>query len=1080
MLRFLTLTFLSLVAFASTAQTTSFIHYGVERGLTQSQVQTINQDDDGNLWVGTLSGVYKYDGKHFAKFTKRNGLAEEWATCSYKDNAGNLWWGHWGGGISFYNVALKTFENLYFEQHSNFTSVNSIVEDKDGNIWVATEGNGVLKMTADRSIVENFTRNDGLPSNNINDLVFDANSQLWIATDNGLVCFNNQQNFTKEGALKTYTSKDGFPSNNFEKVCLLHNKDLAIAQDAKVAVVKIVANRLVTEDIFLLNQQAGTRNDKVSSIIEDHNDNLWVGYESTGAMRYSLKDGEYMHYDAHKGLNYSKVNALFEDRENNVWIATDLGLNQYQGEIFQLYNEADGLINNIVWAVIEDSKRNLWFGTNGGLSKLSMRYVQPGGSANNSIRNYTESIGIPDKSILSLFEAADGLIWIGTADGGACSFNPKTEKVVVYNKSKGLPHQTVFSINQDKNGDIWFGTRVGASKLEVKTGKFTNYTSDDGLGGNNIYRIYLDSKGRLWFAALGGILSMYDGNSFRSYGKKEGVDHKFILTISEDENKNIWFGAYGGGLYKFDGEKFENFDSDKGLFSNTPYSIINDLNDKLWIGTNLGIEKFDETSQTSTLYTKSEGFWGVEVNPNAVCRDSYGNIWFGSIMGAVKYNPKEDRGNDSEPITLISPPKVFFKEFPIPAVNEYAYNQNHLSFDFIGISLRNPQKVMYQYKLEGFDEEWSPFTTITNAVYSNLPPGKYTFQVKARNDKNVWNTTATEFSFVILPPFWQTWWFYTLMALIVILGWWFIDRFRTESLINQNKALEDKVRERTRELDIKNIELSTINKDITDSIRYAKRIQDGILPSDREIKRMFPQSFVFYKPKDIVSGDFYWFQELQTSSSKKFLAAVDCTGHGVPGAFVSIVGYNGLNRVMQDFGMTDTGKILDNLSLMVESALHQNDELDVKDGMDIALCCYDEESQTMHFSGANNGIYVVREKVKQSDIAQLPRVLYYSDNFAEIKPDKQPVGPHQNRVPFTTQSFKIEKGDTVYLFTDGFADQFGGPLGKKYKYNQMKEYLLSIQQFSMEEQQRMLLETFEKWRGPIDQVDDVLIIGVRF
>ena len=122
-------------------------------------------------------------------------------------------------------------------------------------------------------------------------MVFDANSQLWIATDNGLVCFNNQQNFTKEGALKTYTSKDGFPSNNFEKVCLLHNKDLAIAQDAKVAVVKIVANRLVTEDIFLLNQQAGTRNDKVSSIIEDHNDNLWVGYESTGAMRYSLKDG---------------------------------------------------------------------------------------------------------------------------------------------------------------------------------------------------------------------------------------------------------------------------------------------------------------------------------------------------------------------------------------------------------------------------------------------------------------------------------------------------------------------------------------------------------------------------------------------------------------------------------------------------------------------------------------------------------------------------------------------------------------------------------------------------------------------
>lgn len=248
------------------------------------------------------------------------------------------------------------------------------------------------------------------------------------------------------------------------------------------------------------------------------------------------------------------------------------------------------------------------------------------------------------------------------------------------------------------------------------------------------------------------------------------------------------------------------------------------------------------------------------------------------------------------------------------------------------------------------------------------------------------------------------------------------------------------------------------NREIMDSITYAKRLQDAILPPVEKIRSVFKQAFILFQPKEIVAGDFYWMEE---HDDKIFFAVCDCTGHGVPGAMVSLVGHNGLNRCIKEFNLTEPGPILDKLSELVEETFSHTDN-DVKDGMDISLCVYDKRNNTLKWSGANNPIWLVR-----------------NGTFHEIKGDKQPIGKFFSKKPFITHNVDIKGNDCLYLFSDGFADQFGGEKGKKFKYAQLRQVLLSIHSQNMDEQLQKLNNVFQTWKGKLDQVDDVCVIGIK-
>jgi len=252
------------------------------------------------------------------------------------------------------------------------------------------------------------------------------------------------------------------------------------------------------------------------------------------------------------------------------------------------------------------------------------------------------------------------------------------------------------------------------------------------------------------------------------------------------------------------------------------------------------------------------------------------------------------------------------------------------------------------------------------------------------------------------------------------------------------------------------------HKEITDSITYAKRIQSAILPPDKVVKEYLQESFILYKPKDIVAGDFYWLESVAPTGNKKeqliLFAAADCTGHGVPGAMVSVVCNNALNRSVREHGLTEPGLILNKTRALIIDEFEKSDE-DVKDGMDIALCSL--EGNTLKYAGAHNPLWIIR-----------------GGEIQETKANKQPIGKFDNQLPYTTHTFDLQKGDSIYIFSDGYVDQFGGEKGKKFKAKAFRELLLSIQGKAMEEQKDIIDNSFESWRGNLEQIDDVCVIGV--
>lgn len=1061
-----------LVSSALNAQTYSFQHIGVEDGLAQSVVTCIVQDNEGVFWVGTMSGLTAYDGKKFRIITKDNGLAENWITSSLKDKNGNLWFGHWGGGVSYYDTKNAMFTDMKFERFSNFKTVTSIVEDKNGDIWFGTNGTGVFKYESKANAILSFAKEDGFTSNHISSIFIDKYNNIWFGTNRGVVIYRFSKKPEEKGAFMLFTTKDGLVSDQITSIENAGENSIAIgSENSGISIVSNI-NKLSELKFRTLDKSKGLLSNNIICLFSSDDSTLWIGSRDEGVIRYDLNKKSFKNLSTKEGLNYFKVNTITKDRESNIWIGTDLGLNLFRGDEFQIYDESDGLINNVVWSITEDSQKRLWMGTNEGVSRLTfIKNPLTKEQVRLETKNITATQGLSNKIVLAITSTGRGEIWCGTGFGGITVLNEEGVRKMVIDSSKGLASNTVYSIRQDNFNNIWAGTNLGVSKISPE-GKITNYTTKDGLGGDNIYQILNDSKGRLWFASIGGLLSYYENNEFKVFNPKNNDNQRFITSITEDENGNIWFGAYGNGIFNISGNEVKNFSSANGLSSNSPYSMISDNKGNLWIATNMGIDKFNLTDLTVKNYREKEGFLGIEPNPNAVCLDHQGNLWFGTIMGAVKFDLSEEKINKVEPITKVEEIKVDHEPFAFPEDNSFSHNENHITFHYIGVSLSNPQHIEYKYILEGFDLDWSPVTKNQDVIYSNLPPGDYEFKVMASNNDGIWNAIPSSYAFSISPPFWRTWWFYIICFFIVIEILYIGDKIRMKNLITAKAILEKTVAERTAEVVEQKKMVEEKNNEILDSIKYAKRIQEAILPPINYVRTYLTNSFILYKPKDIVAGDFYFFE---IKDDDIYIAAADCTGHGVPGAMVSVVCSNALNRAVHELNITEPAKILDKVRELVVQTF-QKSENEVKDGMDISFCKLNTKTRKLIFTGAHNALFRVTDEEDElcdKILRNESRVL------CEYKGDKQPIGKYTAEKPFTQKEIALKKGDHIYFSTDGYADQFGGDKGKKFLYKQFKEMLLSLDRLPIEKQKEEIDNTFESWRGNQTQIDDVCVIGIK-
>ncbi|MCK4745381.1 MAG: hypothetical protein KAT15_00015, partial [Bacteroidales bacterium] len=418
---------------------------------------------------------------------------------------------------------------------------------------------------------------------------------------------------------------------------------------------------------------------------------------------------------------------------------------------------------------------------------------------------------------------------------------------------------------------LWVGTTEGLIYYDIDRKQVQFLTQIHGIAGIDISALYADSRGVLWVGSKGKGITTIKGDS----AQQLVLDYDFTPTcFVESTDGRIWIGTEGQGVFGVEGRKVVKHLSIKsGLLANLITLLNVDKENNVYIGTNQGLNKYVSTEDRIYTYMEKDGFIGIETKNNASFRDADGKLWFGTVGGVMMYDPLREHRRSIDPLTHIMQMRVNLESREMTDEPKLGSQENSVIFDYKSICLANPDAVSYRFRLEGADIDWLPETRQTTATYPSLRPGKYVFLVKARNSEGVWNEEPERFAFQIRPPFYATWWFILSCVVLGAIGILSYIKIRTAKLRRENQVLEEKVRERTATVVAQKEELAQKNKDITDSIHYAKRIQDAILPPEVPFK----DTFILFKPKDIVSGDFYWLLETE---GKEFIAAVDCTGHG--------------------------------------------------------------------------------------------------------------------------------------------------------------------------------------------------------
>lgn len=809
------------------------------------------------------------------------------------------------------------------------------------------------------------------------------------------------------------------------------------------------------------------------------------------------------------------------------------------GEITNHYNKATGLQDETIIKLLTDNSKIIWLALNNGISKIEQNSPWKIFNDKNGIRGTISDICVFNKRImvattLGLFykdeqsNETPKFVQIDAINHQIWSLSPFT-----YKGKQQLLIGSIYGLyTMDENLNVEYIDKQIREKDKLAKTLYIQKITQSQYNSNLVYIALFDEVFSIRF----------DGKKWLRE-KKFPVNKSDIRYITEDSAHNVWFASYMNGLIKSsnaddDAKEFynettlpsknENFiglidgeivaGTKKGLYKYKPQEDIfskderfSDFNASVFFFNqdkkgNLWISAFTDQKRYVLRYTKKKDGTYVKDDipfkrlPNeqfdAIYHDHAGITWLGSSNGLYSFDNNLEIDYTTPFNTLIRKvhsnedsvifwgsyyqtlnngqrvPSLVQPEELKPALD---YTFNDLSFEFAAPYFIEEQRTSYSFKLEGYKKDnWSKWNNETKAIYTNLNEGKYIFKAKAINIYGVESSVA-EYHFSISPPWYRTiiaFVFYFIATILVII---LIVKLYTRRLEQEKIQLEAIVHERTSEIrkqkdDIekKNVilheqkeEIVEQKEEITASIMYAQRIQKAIVPSDKLADCLLKDHFLLWKPRDIVSGDFWWLGEKE---GHVVVTAADCTGHGVPGAFMSMLGVSFLNEIVNQQDHTQSHEILNQLRKKVKTTLGQTGEANTnKDGMDMALLVIDYPNMKAQFSGAYNGLY-----------------LYRNNELIEYKADRNPIGVYiKEKNSFTQHHIDLLKGDTLYIFSDGYPDQFGGEKDKKYSAKRFKQLLLSIQDKSMAEQKDILDTEIEEWRGETSQIDDIIVLGIR-
>jgi signal transduction histidine kinase/CheY-like chemotaxis protein/ligand-binding sensor domain-containing protein len=823
--------FLFLVPYISAAQIsdTRFRRISVEQGLSNSTITCIFQDSRGFIWFGTRDGLNRYDGASVVIYRNKpsdtTSISDNFIRCITEDSKHNLWIGT-SFGLNKFNPVTSVFSR-YLHNSKDPRSISSnviatVCPLNTDNILAGTLGQGLELLNINNKDIRHFRydqkKSNCLGNDTVNCIFADSYKRIWIGTQGGLQGLDG---------MKFSFKPCGDKRNKITAIAEDKSNNLWLGTaDAGIIICNPTANTFqqLKHDNHNDNSLSG---DLVLTVYCDKKGEIWVGTVSQGLDQYDKKKNGFFRYyprpDNNNSLSNYTVSAIYEDRQNNLWIGTHRGgINLYSADIdkFKLFRQGTGansLSYNDVKAFYQDSKGDIWIGTDGGGLNL---FDQRKGTFKRYFHNDDDPSSIAADAVQAISEDAQGHIWVGTWGGGLDMLDPSTGRFTHHRHSatdkSAISSDFLQAMHLDKQGNFWVATYGGGlNLLDTKTFRFSRIIKDPAgvtsLYGKDVVSIGEDNNNNVWFGTDDGGLNCYnlDKKRFTHYfdHTKRDTDSRVLFTDSKGQ---LWVGMAGLYLFKPQQNSFSLFTKKGGLGSLFIKGITEGNQHNLWISTSSGLVKLNPDTKKAQQFNIYDGLQNMEFEANSYMKAKDGEMFFGGIRGFNSFYPDDIKINKFVPPVYITDFQLFNKSIHPNDKNSSLktdisytdritlnYNQSSVAFTFAALNYVIARNNLYEYRMDGVDSDWVQAGMERKASYTNLTPGTYTFTVRGSNNDGVWNNEGATVTVVITPPFWATWWFRTLVVVLVISGVYSFYSYRINTERKQKIVLEKKVRDRT-------------------------------------------------------------------------------------------------------------------------------------------------------------------------------------------------------------------------------------------------------------------------------------------
>ncbi len=853
-----------------------FEHLTIRDGLSQSAVNSIIQDSRGFLWFGTQDGLNRYDGYNFKKFyhdpQEQNSISAKYINdiCEQKSTKA-LWIATEGGGVNRFDMETQVFTNYKHNPgdisslSSNF--INCIEFSSSGHLWIATNQHGLNRLDPSTGTIQQYhyhkDNKKGISSETVTSIFKDSKQKLWFGLNRSILERYDPEN----NEFIHFDLGEKFESEFILDICEIKNK-LWIGTNKQILIFDPENEKIKSFTDTIKGLPFDFRVEKLCLGPDGY---LWAGVEEGGVYRFDIRKGIFQNFEFNSsepyGLSNNSIEDIYKDKTGNIWIGTTgsgIDIIKNRNKNFHVYQHSPtdphSISHNNLWKIYEDPDfpgKIYWIATSNKLNKFDFEkkiftHINHDPENNNSISSNNN---------IALYKDSKGNLWIGTYNKGLCVLNTRTNKVKKFtyhpSNSSGISSSQIFCITEGKSGKIWIGTsNAGLDCYDPKTKNFTNYSSDaedtTTISNNIIWSLFNDKDGILWIGT---------NNKINRFNPKTNLSHRInnpdisgaVYAIRPDQNNNdiLWL-CTEFGLIKFNKKTETCYKYRNALRQETIYGALSDNNGNLWLSTNRGLSRFNpETNELKTYY-ESNGLPSNEFNYAAFCKNSKNNeLIFGGVKGLVVFNPNDILKNTSPSPVVITDLKIFNQSVGIDGYHlkksiteaekiTLSHKDDVFTFSFAALDFIAPENNIYAFKMEKINNEWIYIDNRRFTTYTHLPPGNYTFKIKAANSDGIWNTEGASVKIEVLPPFWQTTFFKILTVIICILLLYFFYKIRIKYIARQKNKLEKKVKERTKKLNQEIIERKAAERELEERQKYLISIlrdaPDAIVVTDPDLK----------------------------------------------------------------------------------------------------------------------------------------------------------------------------------------------------------------------------------------------------